>query len=256
MILTIGLIFLGIISLILLIAIWIFFGHLIRLQFRRWRLARKGYIEIEHISETNLRQYIIMKPSNNSLYFFEGFFLYDSEAVTRGERTILKDYSRKEIEEAINISEDELRTIPMPDEERRKRFKEIKSLYKRFNKLKFNKEALTFRYGMPIISYYGDKPEPVMFRDLKRNYSSTFIKDMYLRLLLTQRYQDFKKFITFGLIIGGVIGLALLGILFYLKGLALDVKVCHEILNNTLNHYEDLVNQTITIKALGNSVVV
>jgi hypothetical protein len=254
MILTIGLIVLGIVSIVLLIVIMLFFGTLIKTQFRRWRLARKGYIEVEHISETNLRQYMIMKPSDKSFDFFEGFFLYDSEAVTRGERNVLKNYDRKEIEEAITISEQELNEIP--DDKKKAKIREIKALYKTFNKLKFNKEALTFRYGMPIISYYGDKPEPVMFRDLKRNYSSTFIKDMYLRLLLTQRYNDFKKFITFGLIIAGVVGLALLGILYYLKGLTADLQVCHNILNTTLNHYEALVNQTITIKALGNSVVI
>jgi hypothetical protein len=254
MILIMALVVMGVISSILLIILWIIFGSLIRNQFRRWRLAKKGFIEVEHISETNLREYMIMKPSDKTLDFFDGFFLYDSEAVTRGDKNVFKSYKREELEEAIYMKESDLESIS--DDKKKSKIKEIKALYKKYSKLKFDKEALTFKYGMPIISYYGDKPEPVTFRDLKRIYSSTFIKDMYIRLLLTQRYKDFKKFIIIGLIISGVVATCLLLIAFYLNGLTKELGLCQYMLNNTLSSYTSLVNQTNVIKSLSSSVVI
>jgi hypothetical protein len=109
--------------------------------------------------------------------------------------------------------------------------------------------------GMPVITYYGDNPDPINPSDRTKAYGSGVIKDMYLRLLLTQRYKDFQFLITIMLIALVVIAIAVFGLWrVHLKD-ASNYQGCLNMLNVSQQKWIELTNQSIQ-KAMQSSTIV
>ncbi len=122
---------------------------------------------------------------------------------------------------------------------------------------KFHQRALTTRWGMPVITYYGDRPDPIVFSDTKKMYGAGVIRDMFLRLLLTQRYKDYQRMILIGMAVAGGFAIAfLLGFLLFnnMSGHAAELAAqnaalaaenfqCNEFLTSYLNQTKDVIMQ-------------
>lgn len=246
---TITIFILGVISLLALIMMMFFFGKLIKVQFQRWTLARKGYVELEHVSETNLRSYAIVRPKGNKFDINDGFYHYIPEAITRG-GDILKKYPKDFLNKLPSMKPEEIELLPDGEQKdfakrMRAEYEQFKSIADMIHKLNFRTEAVSWKFGMPIITYYGDNPDPILFRDRQKTYGSGVIKDMYLRLLLTQRYKDFKFMLTVFLIAIVIVAIANFGFWQLFKSFQADLSSCQSMLNVSQMQYIDLVNRTM-----------
>lgn len=252
--------FSAIILLILLGLTWLIFGKLITLQIKRWFLASKGYIEVEHISDTKVRNYFIMKPAKNKFDIADGFFHYIPECVTR-KGDILRKFDKSFLSKVPEVDPSELEGLTEKQQEEYKarmkaEYEEVKNLYKVISDLKYDPQLLNRKFGMPIITYYGDNPDPFNHSDRKKIYGSGVIKDMYLRLLLTQRFKDFQMIIAVLLISWVLVAFSLFGLYQMYKGNVTNLGICLQQLNVTDVRYHELLNRTIEAKFQSSTIVV
>lgn len=229
---------------------WIFFGRLIKLQVKRWVLASRGYVEVEHISPTNVRNYFILRPRDSKFDLSGGFYHYIPETLTRKGVLIKKfdnallsksepDVDLRDLDGlSDNEKEEYLRKL-------RAEWLELKNLFNVISRLNYDPERLTRKMGMPVITYYGDNPDPINFADREKVYGSGVIKDMYLRLLLTQRYKDFRLFLIIGLVSIVLFALASIGLYSLHASDTVNFGRCVALLNESTNKYLDILNQTI-----------
>jgi len=239
---------------------FLIFGRLIKLQFKRWFLAGKGYVEVEHVSSTKVRNYFIMKPSNNKFNLDDGFFHYISECVTR-KGDIMKKVDKSFLSKMPEFTESELEGM---NEKEQKEYKdriisewnEMKNLYKVISNLKYDPEHLSRKIGMPVISYYGDNPDPINFAERTKAYGSGVIKDMYLRLLLTQRYKDFQMMIIVLLISWVVMVIVMFGMWRVHLTDATTIKTCVDSLNISNSKWIELANITAQAKMQSSTILV
>lgn len=244
----------------LFVATWIVFGKLIMLQIKRWLLASKGYVEVEHISATKVRNYFLLRPNENRFDFSDGFYHYIPECITR-RGDILMKYDKSFLSKIPEIKPEELNGLSDKEQEEYKRrvlseWNEMKNLYKVVSNMFYDPQLLNRKFGMPIITYYADNPDPLNPAQRDKSYGSGVIKDMYLRLLLTQRYKDFKLIIGVMLIALVVIAVSNFGFWQNTKTLLQSNKECLSMLNVSNNAMVDLLNQTIQAKAQGSSIVI
>jgi hypothetical protein len=228
---------------------FLIFGRLIKLQFKRWFLAGKGYVEVEHISSTKVRNYFIMKPTNNKFNLDDGFYHYISECVTR-KGDIMKKIDKSFLSKMPEFEESEFEGLS--DKERKEykeralnEWKEIQNLYKVISNIKYDPEHLSRKIGMPVITYYGDNPDPLNFASREKAYGSGVIKDMYLRLLLTQRYKDFQFMIMVLFVSWVVMVIVIFGLWRVHLTDATNYVNCIRLVNETNTRYDLLVNSTL-----------
>lgn len=240
-----------------LILTWAVFGKLIMVQLKRWTLKNKGYIEVEHVAETGVRNYFVMKPKDYKFDFNTGFYHYQPDAITKTAE-VLKEY--KGFEKVLPSAE-ELEQMP-PD--KRKEFldtfkaeqAQLKEWAEVLNPLKYKPEAMSTRWGMPVITYYGDRPDPILFKDLKKEYGAGVIRDMFLRLLLTQRYQDFRNFLIGMMLIALVAVVAQVGFYMAYQGLSRSFAQCVATNNATATYLMQYLNESAHIASMNSTIVV
>lgn len=257
--LVLGLVMSGIVSTLLLIFLLLIFGKLIMIQLQRWRLAKKGFVEVEHVSETNVRRYFILKPKSGKFDVNDGFYFYLPEALTKG-GDVLKKYNEK-LASKFDETSPQFQALSDKDKKEflagvmaeRNQIKEMVDVIKNLN---FKNEALSWKFGMPIITYYGDNSEPIVFRDKTKTFGSGVVKDAYLRLLMTQRFKDFQLFLIVGLVSLVIIAFALL-LLFYLNnGVAKDLGVCQQTLNTSVQTLKTCLEANIPMFRQNSTVII
>ena len=255
---TLVLLMSGVISTIALILLLAVFGKLIVIQLQRWRLAKAGYVEVEHISETNVRRYFILKPKANKFDVNEGFYFYIPEALTKGGE-VLKKYDEAflfpeevspEYKDLLNAKKSMYQKKIEAERVQMREFAEV------IKSLSFKNEALSWKFGMPIITYYGDNPEPLVFRERKKTFGSGVIKDAYLRLLMTQRFKDFQLFMLVGLIAIVVIAVANAGQFYIVQGVARDLGTCQNTLNVSVSALDKCINANIPIFQQNSTLII
>jgi glutaredoxin len=229
---------------------WVIFGKLISLQIKRWMLASRGYVEVEHISPTNVRNYFILRPKDSKFDMSSGFFHYIPECLNR-KGQILKKFD-KELLNKSNPEIDPKEVEGLSDSEREEYVKrltaewiELKNVYKVIVDRKYDPELLTRKMGMPVITYYGDNPDPINFSDRKKVYGSGVIKDMYLRLLLTQRYKDFRMFAIIVTVSLVIVAVCVVGLYSLHNSDVKNFARCVTLFNQTSSQYVAILNQTI-----------
>jgi hypothetical protein len=109
---------------------------------------------------------------------------------------------------------------------------------------------------MPTITYYGDNPDPINFAERTKSYGSGVIKDMYLRLLLTQRYKDFQMMILV-LLISWVVGVvAMFGLWRVHLADSKLIADCFAMVNQSQTQWMDLANRTATANLQSSTILV
>jgi hypothetical protein len=149
------------------------------------------------------------------------------------------------------ISDDEFEGMSDKEREaykvkRNAEFVQMKNIVQVISGLSYDPELLNRKMGMPVITYYGDNPDPINYADRKKVYGSGVIKDMYLRLLLTQRFKDFKMFMLISTIAFVIIAISNAGFYYNAKGLIAANKQCLAMLNNSITTHDVWVNQTLS----------
>lgn len=214
------------------------FGKLIWFQLRVWMLARRGFHAVEHIGEDNVRRYFYLRPKDSSFEFDKGVYILQKDALTKTGSILQKVNS--DLYKGKNEAEQ----------------KEIDGLLERMHKLRYNPDVVTLRWGIPTISYYGNDPNPINFKERKKLYDSKNIAALIQRIMLTKEW----KLVRLVLIIAacGIILSLILGGLYWNNSVGKDgiIKDCIRQINESNNRYISLLNQTITTRTQSNVVTI
>lgn len=250
-----GFIFVGIVSLILLIFILIFFGNVIWLQFRIWILAKRGYHVVEHIGEDNVRRFYYMRPKDQHFDINDGFMLFMPDSITK-QQGILKKFDKRLLFDGHRIPQEVFEKLSQKQKETYLKLyeadkKEAKEYYDSVNNLHYYVDAVTLRYGIPTVTYVGTSSEPVNFKTLHKTYDAKTLKDLYLRILLTQKYGIFKKIMIIAILVMSATAIILFMYYLYMSGLSgnyhTDITTCISNWNATQNSLLRCVNETARI---------
>jgi hypothetical protein len=200
--------------------VMIMFGKLIKLQMKIWFLAKRGFHLVEHIGTNKVRTYFYLKPNDNKFEFRSGFYLHYPETTTKTSAVIPrtpKGYSFFKLSDVANDKESE-------------RLKETVS------KLVYDTNAVTLRWGIPIITYVGNNPNPINFQEPEKEYGAQVIRDIYVRLLATQNYDFMRKMIMIGLIVIGATAIGLVLLYMGYSGANNNMNLCIHNWNTTANN--------------------
>lgn len=231
----------GVVSFVILVAILIFFGRLIKNQTRIWLLRNKGYIRVRHVREDMNEDDYFIRVKDDHYDFAGGIYIDQKDAKTKTEDILpLFDYnllSRKKPEELSALE------------------KQLKSF---FDNIKDNKlmDIKTFAQGISTITYVGNNPNPVNFKDTKKLYDAKNIAAMIKRLLMTKEW----KLVRMVLILASIalLGLLILGFLDYklVSNGQTALKTCQAMLNDSNYHWMTMFNNTIVPAMQQNSTVI
>lgn len=209
---------------LLLLILLIFFGKLLLLQVKIWLLAKRGFHQVEHIGTDRVRRYFYLRPRDNKFDFLKGFYLHIPETTTKvGEvlKGVPKFYKTKNLD------------TPIIDKSEYERLAGVMS------SLVYKVDAVTLRWGIPTITYVGNDPNPVLFSERGKVYGAQVIRDVYLRLLATQKYDEFRKWLKYAVF--GIAGLTVVLILYYFL-----FSTTQGNLNTCLTGFEGAKNELVT----------
>lgn len=234
----VGWLIVGSASFLFLIGMMVIFGKLMLLQMKIWILAKRGFHLVEHIGNNRVRNYYYLKPSNNKFDFKSGFYLHYPETTTKTSQLLPsspKGWIFKKISDEAN------------DEQ-------INKLKEDISKLVYDSNAVTLRWGIPIITYVGNNPNPINFSEPEKEYGAQVIRDVYIRLLATAQFKDLKRIITLMLIIMGVTAACLLALYFTYKQNASNLGSCLATFNSTITNLMHCTAEKATILAQNSTV--
>lgn len=238
--LIIGWLIIGTVSFFVSVFTWIVFGRICWLQMRIWMLAKRGYHLVEHIGLNKVRTYYYLKPNDNKFDFKTGFYLHQPDSITKTDDVLQK--TPKEF--------GSFRKFDKIDDS-----KEYAKLEEKVKKWNYALDAVTLKWGIPIITYVGTDANPVNFTEKDKKYSAQVIRDIYIRLLATQQFGFLKKVIMIGTIALCVIALVLLGFYFIYKGQVSNMGSCIQAWNATQSQLVSCVNQTSLIAGQNSTVI-
>jgi hypothetical protein len=226
----------GTLGTLLFLLVMIMFGKLIKLQMKIWFLAKRGYHLVEHVGNNKVRTYFYLKPDNNKFDFRSGFYLHYPETTTKTSaiipKTPHKGFSFFKLSEIANEQEGD-------------------KLKEQISKLVYDTSAVTLKWGIPIITYVGNNPNPINFQEPEKEYGAQVIRDIYIRLLATQNYDFMRKMITIGIIVMAAVALGLILLYMGYNGANANANLCLHNWNSTANN---LIECTRTLA--GNTSVV
>lgn len=238
--LLIGMIVVGAISFVLLIALLLFFGKLIKHQMKIWLLKNKGYIQVRHVRDDMTEDNYFIRIRDDHYDIKGGIYLNQKDTKTNSEEILPKfDYallSKKKPEEMTAL------------EVQLKQF---------FDAIKSNKlmDIKTLSWGIPTITYFGTNPNPVNFREIKKVYDAKNIAAMIKRLLMTKEWKLVRMVLilcAIALVLWVILGFLSYGLL---EGNTKNLGMCQQMLNESIMKYDVMFNKTITNAiAAGNTV--
>lgn len=231
---------LGILSLVVLVFIGLFFGALIRHQSKIWLLAKRGYTQIRHIKEDMTEKYYFLRIKNEHYNFSEGIFMEQKDIRTKG-KTILAplDYDLLSRKEDKFLSAEE---------------KQIKGFLQGIKDSKVM-DITTLSWGIPTLTYYASNPNPVNVKDVKKVYDAKNIAAMIKRIIMTKEWKLVKMVMILCLVAIGLF--IILGFLDYgvaAKNTA-NLNNCLYNWNVTAEKYTQLLNTTRIINVVQNSTI-
>jgi hypothetical protein len=236
----------GTISFLLLVVLLLFFGKIILLQMKIWLLAKRGFHQVEHIGTDRVRRYFYLRPRDNKFDFLKGFYLHIPETTTKvGDvmKGVPKFYKNK-------ILKDDVKSKVIDKSE-------YEGLAKVMSGLIYKVDAVTLRWGIPTITYVGNDPNPVYFAEREKVYGAQVFRDVYLRLLTTQKYDEFRKWLKYAVF--GIMGLVVVLILYYLlfNSSQGNLGICLNNLDNTKDSLVGCVNNTakLMVQVAKNSTI-
>lgn len=238
----------GIVSFVILAALLIFFGRLIKHQFKIWTLAKKGYTQIRHIKEDMTEKYYFLKIRDDHFTFDQGIYMEQKDIRTKT-NSILAKYD-------ANLLKDKPDKDCSVEEMEVKRF--CAGIQKFLQSVKDSQtmDITTLSWGIPTITYYGNNPNPINVKEIKKVYDAKNIAALIKRILMTKEW----KLVRLALIVAMIaIGLwVILGFLDYSiwsKGAA-NLHNCLGQLNATYTKYTELLNSTRVYNVVQNSTTI
>lgn len=193
-----------------------FFGKIIMLQMKIWFLAKKGYVQIDHVGDDRVHRFFYLRPSEGRFDIQNGTYVLQQDAITkvmalikRPDNKLGKDGENGELAEDSELSE----------------------IIKSFAGRKYNKNAVTLRWGIPTIEYHGDDPMPIVPGERNKLYSAGIINNVILKILTMKNYKLFQKWLMIGAISLAVIALALIFIGVQMRTNSLNSQSCLALLN-------------------------
>jgi hypothetical protein len=221
----------GVLAIIFSLIVIIMFGRLIRIQFQMWTLAKKGFIEVDHVREDNVIKVYYLRPSEDHFEFDKGVYLLQKDALSKRAEYI------KRVDKDF-LSKDSTKVDAKEKEEMAELLKNSKDWI-------YNIDSVTLKWGIPCIFYYGKDPNPVNFRDRTKIYDSKVFAAYVQRILLNKEW----KLARMALIIGIVaICLSLILAIGYYGSVtknASNLEKCETMLNESFTSYQVLVNGSI-----------
>jgi hypothetical protein len=230
----------GIISLVFLVLGLIMFGKLIKHQSKIWLMAKKGYTQIRHIREDMNENYFFLRIRNDHFSFDDGIYMEQKDVKTKV-KTILAplDYNLlKKKEEASLTAED----------------KQILRFLKSIEDSKVM-DITTLSWGIPTITYYGNNPNPVNVKDIKKVYDSKNIAAMIKRIIMTKEWKLVKLVLILCAI--ALVLWVILGFLDYglMNKSTTNLGNCLSQLNTTSIKYQELLNTSRVYNVVQNSTI-
>lgn len=233
----------GTISFVLLIALLVFFGKIIKLQMKIWFLAKRGYHLVEHIGINKVRSYFFLKPVDNKFDFNSGFYIHEKNKVSK---------SSSFMQEAPVSFKFKGMNEPSPEQQDAE-FEKLKETAKSFV---YKMEAVTLKWGIPVITYYGNNPQPVDFEGKETEHSAQLIRDVYIRLLTTIHYGTLKKLVMWAIIAGFAVTVVLLLMYLAISKQGQTIGMCVSNWNLTQSQLISCVNESARIAAQGSNFIV
>jgi hypothetical protein len=230
----------GIISLVILIFVLFAFGRIIKHQFKIWTLAKKGYTQIRHVKEDMTEKYYFLRIKNEHFDFDKGIYMEQKDIKTKT-ATILAPLDYKLLSSK-------------PDESLSAEEVQIKKFLRGIEDSKVM-DITTLSWGIPTLTYFGNNPNPVNIKDVKKVYDAKNIAALIKRILMTKEW----KLVRIALIVAMIsLGLwVVLGFLDY--GLATknanNLNLCINQLNATSIKYQELLNSSRIYNVVANSTI-
>jgi hypothetical protein len=230
----------GTVSFVGFLFLLVMFGRLMKLQVKIWLLSKRGFHLVEHIGTNRVRTYYYLRPKDNKFVFRDGFYLDQKDTTTKTSALLPGIPGGWNFRKLDGVNDDF----------------EADKLRNTINKMNYDYNAVTLRWGIPIITYVGNSPHPVNFKEPDKVYGAQVIRDVYIRLLATSQYGDLRRMIMFGILAmaGVAIGLFLLYLGFRNSG---DMaNNCVNMWNATQNSLLRCVNDTAILLARNSSVII
>lgn len=228
--LLITLLIVGMISLVLLVGIFFFFGKLIWHQVKIWMLRNKGYIQVRHIREDMTENYYFIRVKDDHYDLDGGIYIDQKDVKTKTEDILPKfDYkllSKKKPEEMTELE------------------KQLKGFFDAIKEQQLM-DIKTLPWGIPTISYFGNNPSPINYREIKKVYDAKNIAALIKRILLTKEWKLVRMVLILCSI--AIIGLMVLSIVDYglINRSTQNLAACQMMLNDTNNKLFVMFNNTL-----------
>ncbi len=229
-----------VVSFIAIIGIVVFW-KLLKHQIKIWALAKKGYIQVRHVREDMNEDNYFIRIKDEHYTVAGGVYMEQKDAKTNANRILPVfnyDLLSKKKDAELTELEKQLKTF----------FENIKN-----NKIM---DIKTLSWGIPTITYFGNNPNPVNYRDIKKIYDAKNISAMIKRILMTKEW----KLVRMVLILASVAIVLSLVLGFLNYGIANksadSLGQCLYMLNTTSTKYDALLNSTMTIAKQSSSVII
>lgn len=232
----------GMVSFICLIVILAVFWRLLKLQFKYWLLAKKGFHKIEHIGEDRVMRTYLLRPKDTFFDIEGGMYFIQNDSLLKSSRNILKNV--KDLD-----SKDDKIASSAED-------KEIKDLLKQVSKLKYNTDAVFMQWGIPTLIYFGTDVNPINPAERKKIYDSKVMTSYVKRLLLEKEWK-LVRLVMLMCIIGYVVTL-IAGLLYWasINSSSNNLLNCQAMLNASQTQIFNYLNVTGQSVAQGSVITV
>jgi hypothetical protein len=227
------------------------FGKLAMLQLKVWVLAKRGYQQVEMVGEDNVRNYFYLRPKDDKFDINDGYYMFKPDTLTKVP-FLLQKVNPNMAKNFPELDEEMVKNLKQAEYEKVvKRYEAEKEEYQRLvdvvHRLKYRINVATLRWGIPTITYYGTNPEPIDFKEPKKLYDAKVLKQVYLRILLTQKFKELMKWIMITSIAMCIIALALFIYYFLLKDANSTTSMCMQSWNSTQTQLVSCLNETARI---------
>jgi len=215
---------------IIFIIVLVFFGKLLKHQTKIWALAKKGYVQIRHIREDMNEDKYFIRIKDDHYKFNDGIYMEQKDVKTNA-HTILPVF---DYELLSKKKESELNALEL----------QLKNFFEGINKSKIM-DIKSLEWGIPTLTYFGNNPNPINFRDIKKVYDAKNIASMMKRIIMTKEWKLVRMVLYIAT--ASILLSLILGYLNYhvMNLNSQSLSECLYMLNTSNTQYTNLVNNTM-----------
>lgn len=219
----------GIIGAVVLVILVFMFGKIMKHQWKLWLFAKRGYTQIRHVREDMVENYYFLRIKNEHFNFNGGIYMEQKDVKTKTKSILAPlDYKQLSKKPVDQLTADE---------------KQILSFLKSIEDSKVM-DITTLSWGIPTITYFGNNPNPVNIKEIKKVYDAKNIAAMIKRILMTKEWKFVRMVLILCLVSMGL-WLVLAGLDYGVsKKASENLGLCLNMLNQTTVKYNQLLNET------------